>query len=163
MEGRSLVKLRVGPAIPDLFLPFPVAFLAAALVSDVLFLVSHATMWTNASLWLIGACVVALPIAAMAGFGQARGRGRAAVGLSGQQLGYLGAIALVMLDWYPRFRHGTAWGFSGLGALMTMAALMMVALIGWGGVPAFLRPLGAGAGHARVVPASLADNSLPGR
>jgi uncharacterized membrane protein len=163
MESNSSAKPRVDPAIPALFLPFPVAFLAAALVSDVLFLVSHATMWANASLWLVGASVVALPIAAMAGFGQARGRARAAEGLSGQQLGYLGAIALVMLDWYPRFRYGTPTGFPGLGALMTIAALLMVAFVGRGAAPAFLRPLGAGGSRTGVVSATLSDSSLPGR
>ena len=163
MEGKGLAAPRVDPAIPVLFLPFPVAFLTAALVSDVFFLVWHATMWANASLWLIGACLVALPVAAMAGFGQAPGRGRAAVGLSGQQLGYLGAIALVVLDWYPRFRYGTAAGFPGLGALMTMAALLVVGLTGRGGVRAFLGSVGAGSSRAQAVPATLADNSLPGR
>src|SRR3954447_22519667 len=56
-----------GHPIHPMLIPFPVAFLVATLVSDLIFLRTGNPGWATASLWLLGAALVMAALAAVAG------------------------------------------------------------------------------------------------
>src|SRR4051794_34487150 len=56
-----------GHPIHPMLIPFPVAFLVATLVSDLIFLRTGNPGWATASLWLLGAALVMAALAAAAG------------------------------------------------------------------------------------------------
>ena len=149
--------------VPSVLVPFPVAFLAGAIVTDILYCLTGASMWANASLWLLGGCAVALPIAAMAAFAASARRGDRQTGLSRQQLGFLSAVGLVMLEWFPRYKYGTAIGLPPFGILVSLASLGILAMsvkLGAGG-------LSLSARDHTIRPAaersSILDDAVPGR
>jgi uncharacterized membrane protein len=143
--------------------PFPVAFLAGAIVTDILYCLTGASMWANASLWLIGGTAVVLPIVAMEGFAASTQRGRRQTTLSWQQLGFLAAIGLVMLDWFPRYEYGTAIGFPSFGILVSLASLGILAIsvkLGSGASPRSAKDTTVSpAGE----PSSIMNDAIPGR
>jgi uncharacterized membrane protein len=57
-----------GHPIHPMLIPFPVAFLVGALVTDVAFIATGDGFWARASLWLIGAGIVTALFAAVFGF-----------------------------------------------------------------------------------------------
>ena len=164
MDGMGFSSpVHVGYAIPPLLFPFPVASLAAALATDVLYWITSASMWAGACLWLLGASVVALPIAAMAGFANSVRREGKPSGLSGQQLASLSAMGLIMLDWYPRYRYRAAAGFSPLGILISLAALVLIVMTARLSPKASRGPDIDPAAAALYGRSPMSDNSLPGR
>jgi uncharacterized membrane protein len=56
-----------GHPIHPMLIPFPVAFLVGALVTDIIFMRTGDTFWSRTSLWLIGAGVVTALLAAVFG------------------------------------------------------------------------------------------------
>jgi uncharacterized membrane protein len=56
-----------GHPIHPMLIPFPVAFLVATLVSDLIFWRTGNPGWATASLWLLGAALVMAALAAVAG------------------------------------------------------------------------------------------------
>src|SRR3982750_895204 len=56
-----------GHPIHPMLIPFPIAFLVGALVSDLAFLATGNPFWAQASMWLIGAALVMGALAALAG------------------------------------------------------------------------------------------------
>ena len=67
-------KLGTHPLHPML-IPFPVAFLVGALVTDLAFIATSDNFWARASMWLIGAGVLMALVAAVAGFTDASNSG----------------------------------------------------------------------------------------
>src|SRR5947209_3181453 len=57
-----------GHPIHPMIIPFPIAFLTSALVTDLAFWSTRRPMWAEASLWLIGAGIVMALAAAIFGF-----------------------------------------------------------------------------------------------
>jgi uncharacterized membrane protein len=57
-----------GHPIHPMLIPFPVAFLVGALVTDIAFVVTGDGFWARASLWLIGAGIATALFAAIFGF-----------------------------------------------------------------------------------------------
>jgi uncharacterized membrane protein len=51
-----------------MLIPFPVAFLVGALLTDLAFIATGDGFWARASIWLIGAGIVMALLAAVAGF-----------------------------------------------------------------------------------------------
>jgi uncharacterized membrane protein len=56
-----------GHPIHPMVIPFPVAFLVGALVTDIIFMRTGDTFWSRTSLWLIGAGVATALLAALFG------------------------------------------------------------------------------------------------
>jgi uncharacterized membrane protein len=56
-----------GHPIHPMLIPFPIAFLVATLVSDLIFLRTGNSGWATASLYLLGAALVMAALAAVAG------------------------------------------------------------------------------------------------
>ena len=57
-----------GHPIHPMLVPFPIAFLVSALLTDIAYVKSGWAMWAYASSWLIGAGIVAALLAALFGF-----------------------------------------------------------------------------------------------
>src|SRR3954447_5884029 len=64
-----------GHPIHPMLIPFPVAFLVATLVSDLVFLRTGNPGWATASLWLLGAALVVAARGGAGGGGAPRRRG----------------------------------------------------------------------------------------
>src|SRR4051812_21262824 len=64
---RSTVKIANHPLHPML-IPFPVAFLVGAFVTDLAFIGTGDGFWAKGSMWLLGAAIVMALLAALAGF-----------------------------------------------------------------------------------------------
>ena len=148
--------------VPSVLMPFPIAFLTGAVVSDIIHYLTGASMWANASLWLLGGSAVVLPIAAMAGFAaSAQKEGRQST-LSWQQLGSLSTIGLVMLDWFPRYRYGTAIGFPPLGILVSLATLAIFVMSVRLGSGALIRSARDPAASPAAERSSILKDAVPG-
>ena len=63
---RTTAKIGDHPIHPML-IPFPIAFLVATLVCDLIFWRTGNGAWSTASLWLLGAALVMAALAAVAG------------------------------------------------------------------------------------------------
>jgi len=93
-----------GHPIHPMLIPFPVAFLVATLVSDLIFLRTGNPGWATASLWLLGAALVMAALAAAAGLidflGDDRIRDLSAAWH--HMIGNVIAVVLALINWYRR-------------------------------------------------------------
>ena len=87
-----------------MLIPFPVAFLVATLVGDLIFWRTGNPGWASASLWLLGAALLMAALAAVAGlidfFGDVRIRDLSAAWH--HMLGNVVAVVLALVNWYRR-------------------------------------------------------------
>src|SRR5215204_2594404 len=94
-----------GHPIHPMLIPFPVAFLVATLVSDLIFLRTGNPGWATASLWLLGAALVMAALAAVAGLidflGDDRIRDLSAAWH--HMIGNVIAVVLALINWYRRY------------------------------------------------------------
>jgi uncharacterized membrane protein len=123
----------VGHTALPLLMPFPIAFLVTAFMSDLAFWATGASMWATASLWLVGASVVALPIAAIVGFRSSAGDRGTRDAAAWRQIGNLLALALTLFNWYPRYKYAGSVGILPFGiwiSLTTFSMLVFNGLIG---------------------------------
>jgi uncharacterized membrane protein len=130
MGPESIASTTGHTALP-LLMPFPIAFLATAFMSDLAFWATGASMWATASLWLLGANMVALPIAATVGFAASAGDHRIRHAAAWRQIGNLLAVALTLLNWYPRYKYAAPAGILPFGILISPATFSMLIFSGW--------------------------------
>ena len=94
-----------GHPIHPMLIPFPVAFLVATFVSDLIFLRTGNPGWATASLWLLGAALVMAALAAAAGlidfFGDERIRDLSAAWH--HMIGNVVAVLLSLWNWWRRY------------------------------------------------------------
>src|SRR5215213_11098476 len=99
-----------GHPIHPMLIPFPVAFLVATLVSDLIFWRTGNPGWATASLWLLGAALVMAALAALAGLtdflGDERIRNLSAAWH--HMIGNVIAVLLSLWNWYMRYQGGDA-------------------------------------------------------
>lgn len=112
----SKAALPGGHPIHPALIPFPIAFLVGALLTDALSLVSEATFWPEASRWLIGAGLVAGIVAAIPGL-----------------IDYIGSETV-------RSHKVAAWHGLGNGAVLLLAAVNLGGRLGQ--PDAFITPVG---------------------
>ncbi len=117
-------------ALP-LLMPFPIAFLTTAFMSDLAFWTTGASMWATASLWLLGANMVALPIAAIIGFTSSAGDPRIRGSATRRQIASLLAVALTLFNWYPRYKYAAPAGILPFGIWISLATFSMLMFGGW--------------------------------
>jgi uncharacterized membrane protein len=123
----------VGHTALPLLMPFPIAFLVTAFMSDLAFWATDASMWATASLWLLGAGMVALPIAAIVGFTSSAGDHGTRDAAAWRQIGNFLALALTLFNWYPRYKYAASAGILPFGiwiSLTTFSMLMFSDLLG---------------------------------
>jgi uncharacterized membrane protein len=132
MGPESTASIVDHTALP-LLMPFPIAFLVTAFMSDLAFWATGASMWATASLWLLGASMVALPIAAIVGFTSSAGDHGTRDAAASRQIGNLLALALTLFNWYPRYKYAASAGILPFGiwiSLTTFSMLMFSGLLG---------------------------------
>ena len=123
-----------GHPIHPMLIPFPVAFLVATFVSDLIFLRTGNPGWATASLWLLGAALVMAALAAVAGLvdflGDERIRDLSAAWH--HMLGNVLAVLLSLVNWYRRYAS-TDPGIPSGGVLISFIVVAILLYTGWRG------------------------------
>jgi len=102
--------LIAGHPLHPMLIPFPVAFLVATLVCDLLFWNTGNSAWSTASLYLLGAALIMAALAALAGLTDFMGDRRIR-DLSAAWHHMIGNVVVVLLslwNWYRRYEAGDA-------------------------------------------------------
>ena len=123
-----------GHPLHPMLIPFPVAFLVATFVCDLIFWRTGNASWSAASMWVLGAALVMAALAALTGLtdfmGDARIRDLSAAWH--HMLGNVVAVVLALVNWYRRYAAGDAavlpWGL----VLSTVIVLLLL-YNGWRG------------------------------
>ena len=123
-----------GHPIHPMLVPFPIAFLVSALLTDIAYVKSGWAMWAYASSWLIGAGIVAALLAALFGFidflGDRRIRGAKTARL--HMIGNLTAVALSAVNFVVHMRDG-AMAVIPLGITLSAVVSVLLVFTGWMG------------------------------
>ena len=123
-----------GHPLHPMLIPFPVAFLVATFVSDVIFWSTGNAAWATASLWLLGAALLMAALAALAGlvdfFGDERIRDLSAAWH--HMLGNVLAVLLSLVNWYRRYA-ATDPGIPSGGVVLSLVVVLILLYTGWRG------------------------------
>ena len=130
---RSTARI-AGHPIHPMLVPFPIAFLVGALLTDVAYVKSGWAMWAYASSWLIGAGIVGALLAALFGFidffGEKRIR-RLKVAWY-HMAGNLLAVLLSIANFVVHMRDG-AMAVIGPGITLSTIVVVLLVINGWMG------------------------------
>jgi uncharacterized membrane protein len=123
-----------GHPLHPMLIPFPVAFLVATLVCDLIFWRTGNPGWSTAALYLLGAALVMAALAAVAGlidfFGDDRIRDLSAAWH--HMLGNVVAVLLSLINWYRRYESGDA-AVLPTGLLISLIVVLILLYTGWRG------------------------------
>ncbi|UCI08010.1 DUF2231 domain-containing protein [Mesorhizobium sp. B1-1-8] len=130
----STAKVGSHPIHPML-IPFPVAFLVGAFVTDLVFWRTADAFWARASMWLIGAAIVMALLAAVAGFIDffSEPRIRALTDAWYHMLGNLTAVVLALVNFYLRYSEGAEAAVRPWGVLLSFIVVCILLFTGWKG------------------------------
>ncbi|HET6630584.1 MAG TPA: DUF2231 domain-containing protein [Woeseiaceae bacterium] len=130
---KSTAKIADHPIHPML-IPFPIAFLVAALVSDLLFWALGDAFWASASLYLLGAGIVMALVAALAGFTDFFGdpRIRSLSHAWQHMLGNLLAVAIAIANFFIRLGD-PATAILPAGLILSAVVVLILLFTGWRG------------------------------
>ena len=123
-----------GHPLHPMLIPFPVAFLVATFVCDLIFWRTANAGWSAAAMWLLGAALVMAALAAATGLTDFMGdrRIRDLSAAWHHMLGNVVAVGLALINWYWRYSGGDAavlpWGL----VLSTLVVLILL-YTGWRG------------------------------
>lgn len=123
-----------GHPLHPMLIPFPVAFLVATLVCDLLFWNTGNNAWSTASLYLLGAALVMAALAALAGLTDFLGD-RRIWSLSAAWHHMLCNVVVVLLslwNWYRRYEAGDA-AVLPTGLLISLVVVLLLLYTGWRG------------------------------
>ena len=123
-----------GHPIHPMLIPFPVAFLVATLVCDLIFWRTGNPGWSTASLWLLGGALIMAALAAVTGLtdfmGDARVRDLSAAWH--HMFGNVVAVLLSLWNWYRRYSAGDA-AVVPTGLLISLVVVLILLYTGWRG------------------------------
>ena len=123
-----------GHPIHPMLVPFPIAFLVSALLTDLAYLKSGWAMWAYASSWLIGLGIATALLAALFGFidffGDKRIRGASTARY--HMIGNLSAVTLSAVNFVVHMRDG-AMAVQGLGVTLSAIVVLLLLFNGWMG------------------------------
>jgi uncharacterized membrane protein len=124
-----------GHPIHPMLIPFPVAFLVSAFVSDVMFWVKGEEIWAVASVWLLGAGIVMALLAAVFGFTDYFGdkRIRRIRDANLHMIGNLVVVVLAASNWLMRFQSDPENGVFPVGISISLATVLLLLFTGWKG------------------------------
>lgn len=130
---KSTAKV-AGHPIHPMLIPFPIAFLVGALVSDLVFWSLGDEFWARVSLYLLGAGIVMALLAALAGFTDFMGDRRIrALGHAWQHmLGNLLAVAIAAANFIIRL-DDPATAILPAGLILSAVVALMLVFTGWRG------------------------------
>ncbi|HEY8615001.1 DUF2231 domain-containing protein [Phenylobacterium sp.] len=149
----STAKVAGHPLHPML-IPFPIAFLTAAPVTDVVYLATDRPGWAEASMWLLGAGIASALLAAVLGFidffGDKDVRRLRQAWL--HMIGNLVAVALAAVSFYLRSTAGAQEAVAPAGVTLSMATLAIMLFTAWlGGELVYRHRVGIDAGDLEPV------------
>jgi uncharacterized membrane protein len=123
-----------GHPLHPMLIPFPVAFLVATFVCDLIFWQTRNPAWSTASLWLLGAALVMAALAALAGLTDFLGdsRIRSLSAAWHHMLGNVVAVLLSLWNWYRRYEAGEA-AVVPTGLLISLVVVVILLYTGWRG------------------------------
>ena len=123
-----------GHPIHPMLIPFPIAFLVGAFLTDVTYLRSGWHMWAYASAWLIGGGIVSALLAALFGFidyfGERRIRRLKVANF--HMIANLLAVVLSIANFVVHMRDG-AMAVQGLGVTLSAVVVLLLLFSGWMG------------------------------
>jgi uncharacterized membrane protein len=123
-----------GHPIHPMLIPFPIAFLVATLICDLIFWRTGNAAWATASLYLLGAALIMAALAALAGLtdfiGDARIRDLSAAWH--HMLGNVLAVLLSLWNWYRRYEGGDS-AVLPLGLIISLVVVLILLYTGWRG------------------------------
>jgi uncharacterized membrane protein len=124
-----------GHPIHPMLIPFPIAFLVTALVTDVVFWSTGEAAWAVASMWLLGAAVVMALLAAVFGFIDffSESRIRNLSDAWQHMIGNLIAVGLALINWFIRYNGGPAEGALPYGIALSLITVLLLLFNGWKG------------------------------
>jgi uncharacterized membrane protein len=128
----SSVARMAGHPLHPIFVPFPIAFFAAALVTDLVYWRTASMMWETASVWLITAGLIMGGFAAVAGAIDFLGN-RQIRGLSPgwpHALGNTLALILALINVFVHSRDGYT-SVVPEGLILSALVVMIMAITGW--------------------------------
>ena len=124
-----------GHPIHPMIVPFPIGFLVATFVCDLVFWRTQNESWAIASMWLLGAGIVTAALAATIGFidffGDRRIRGLRDAWL--HMIGNTIAAVLAIVSFYLRWRYGAAAAVLPWGFLLSTIVFVLLLFNGWKG------------------------------
>lgn len=135
MDNPKSTASIAGHPIHPMLIPFPVAFLVTAFVTDLAFWSTESPIWATVSMWLLGAGVVMALAAAVFGFTDFLGdsRIRALTDAWLHLIGNLCAVVLALINWYLRYRSGAVAGVLPVGIWLSLATVLLLLFNGWKG------------------------------
>ena len=123
-----------GHPLHPMLIPFPVAFLVATFVCDLIFWRTGNPAWSTASLWLLGAALIMAALAAVAGLidflGDQRIRDLGAAWH--HMIGNVMAVLLSLWNWYRRYEAGDA-AVLPVGLILSGIVVLILLYTGWRG------------------------------
>jgi uncharacterized membrane protein len=124
----------MGHPIHPMLIPFPIAFLVATFVCDLIFWRTGNTAWATASLWLLGAALIMAALAAAAGLTDFIGdsRIRALTPAWHHLIGNVTAVVLSLWNWYRRYAAGEG-AVLPTGLLISLIVVLILLYTGWRG------------------------------
>jgi uncharacterized membrane protein len=139
----------MGHPIHPMLVPFPLAFLVGVLLTDLAYWGTDDAFWARASLWLVGAGVVAGAVASIAGmvdfFTIQRAREHAMGWV--HFLGNATALALSLVNWLLRV-DDPATAVLPWGLVLSLVVAGILAVTGWaGGELTYRHRIGVMRGH----------------
>jgi uncharacterized membrane protein len=123
-----------GHPLHPMVVPFPIAFLVGAFVTDLAYSATSDPFWARASFWLIGAALVMAALAAVLGLtdflSSQRIREMRASWL--HMVGNVIAVVLSLGNWWMRYAGGEA-SFYPTGLWLSLAVVLLLLFNGWQG------------------------------
>jgi uncharacterized membrane protein len=136
METRNPVSTAniLGHPLHPMLIPFPIAFLVATLVCDLIFWRTGNGAWATATLWLLGAALVMAALAAVAGLTDFLGDARIRdIGAAWHHMiGNVAAVLLSLWNWYRRYEGGEA-AVLPTGLVISLVVVLILLYTGWRG------------------------------
>ena len=123
-----------GHPIHPMLVPFPIAFLAGTLVSDIVYLASGDVFWATASFWLLVGALVMAALAAAMGFIDFFGDARIREGGTARahMIGNLVVVVLSLVNLWMRLGNPTSpYPFGMWLSLLVVAILLFNGWMGW--------------------------------
>lgn len=137
-----------GHPIHPILMPFPIALLTSAAVTDVVYLLNSDPFWARVSLWLIAGGFVSGVVAAAAGLVDFVTIERARAHLTGwiHFIGNALVLGLALWNWLPRIDNTESF-ISPWGLVLSLVTAGLLVITGWtGGELAYRHKIGV-TGH----------------
>jgi len=124
-----------GHPIHPMLVPFPIAFLVATFVCDLVFWRTQAEGWAISGMWVLGAGIVAAALAAVVGFVDFFGEKRIrALSDAWMHMIANGTVAVLsIVSFYLRWRYGAVAAILPWGLVLSTVVFALLLFSGWKG------------------------------